>query len=164
MVKSLFFKVLPAAGTGLDLASNPPSAKLAGARRKLPLARLARLELGVPGVALRRWREQVLITRLIVGDRMLERAERGGPEVHAIQILAQPLEGFDQVTDNLVFCRFRHCYCSFVRQRTFPLPGDKKLLALWFPDWQRRICESCQQFGTLFHLNSFWIFVPTVRI
>jgi hypothetical protein len=65
-----------------------------------------RSELGPPPLRL----EQVLIAGPVVGDGMLERAESGGPEFHAIQILPQPLEGFDQVPHYQIFCRFRHCY------------------------------------------------------
>jgi len=50
-----------------------------------------RLQLCSPPLRL----EQVLVAGPVVGDGMLEGAEGGGPEFHAIQILPQPLESFD---------------------------------------------------------------------
>ena len=58
---------------------------------------------------------------------MLERAECCGPEFHAIQILAQPFERFDQVPNNHVFCLFRHCYWPLSRIGHFLLLGVKRL-------------------------------------
>ena len=76
--------------------------------------------------------EQMLVTGPVVGDRMLERAEGGSPKFHAIQILAQPLEGFDQVPHNQIFCRFRHCYSPLSLSGHFLLLEVKRLRAVLF--------------------------------
>jgi hypothetical protein len=67
---------------------------------------------------------------------MLERAEGGGPEFHAIQILAQPLEGLDQVPHDQIFCRFRHCYWPLSHIGHFLLLQVKRLRAVLFRDSQ----------------------------
>jgi hypothetical protein len=44
--------------------------------------------------------QQVLVVSAIAGNRMLETVERRGPKFHPIQIPAQPLELFDQISNN----------------------------------------------------------------
>lgn len=74
--------------------------------------------LRLPG---RRWFQEMLIGGPIVGNRMMEAAERGRPKLHAVQIRTQVLKRFDQVPNNQIFCGFRHCFWAFVPSRTFLL-------------------------------------------
>jgi len=62
------------------------------------------------------------ITGPIFGNGIMEAAERSRPEFHAVQIGTQVLERFDQVPNNQIFRRFRHCLWAFVSSRTFPDP------------------------------------------
>jgi hypothetical protein len=54
---------------------------------------------------------------------MPEGAKRGRPKFHVIQVLAQLFESFDQVPNNQLFCRFRHCYWPLSRIGHFLLLG-----------------------------------------
>jgi hypothetical protein len=52
--------------------------------------------------------QQMLVVWLVIRDRMLKTVECCGPKFHAIQIAAQALQRFDQVSHDHICCRFRH--------------------------------------------------------
>lgn len=78
----------------------------------------------------------MLVAGAVVRNGVLERAEGGRPQFHAIQILAQPLEGFDQVPHNQIFCLFRHYYSPLSPIGHFLLLEDKRLGVVLFRDGQ----------------------------
>lgn len=94
--------------------------------------RMERLDFGAPGLRL----EQMLVAGPVVGNRVLERAKRGGPKFHAIQVLTQPFEGLDQVPHNQIFCLFRHYYSPLSPIGHFLLLEDKWLGVVLFRDGQ----------------------------
>src|SRR5271166_1218298 len=51
----------------------------------------------------------MLVAWVVVRNRMLKTVKCRGPKFHAIQIPAQALERFDQVSHDRICCRFRHC-------------------------------------------------------
>src|SRR5262249_4340007 len=51
----------------------------------------------------------MLIARVVIRNRTLKTLECRGPKFHAIQIAAQALKRFDQVSHDHICCRFRHC-------------------------------------------------------
>jgi len=51
----------------------------------------------------------MLVTWAVFRNQMLKTVECCGPKFHAIQIAAQTLERFDQVSHDNICCRFRHC-------------------------------------------------------
>jgi hypothetical protein len=50
----------------------------------------------------------MLVVRPIVWNLVLKTIERCGPKFHAVQILTQPLERFDQISNDGICWRFRH--------------------------------------------------------
>jgi hypothetical protein len=54
----------------------------------------------------------MLVAGLIAWNGMLKPVECSGPKFHTIQIVAQTLERFDQVSHNRICRRFRHCDIS----------------------------------------------------
>ena len=84
-------------------------------------------------------RQQMLFARLVIGHRMLKAAQRRSPKFHAIQILVQALEGFDQIANDHIFGRFRHRGgpLSVGLGHSAMLLEVKRLRAVWFPDCRR---------------------------
>lgn len=54
----------------------------------------------------------MLVGRLVIRDRTLKTFECLCPKFHAIQVAAQTLKRFNQVTHDRICCRFRHCDVS----------------------------------------------------
>jgi hypothetical protein len=54
----------------------------------------------------------MLVAWVVIRDRTLETVERRRPKFHAIQIVAQALQRFDQVSHDRICSRFRHCDAS----------------------------------------------------
>jgi hypothetical protein len=54
----------------------------------------------------------MLVAWVVIRDRTLKTVERRSPKFHAIQIAAQALQRFDQVSYDRICCRFRHCEAS----------------------------------------------------
>src|SRR5271166_3493239 len=54
----------------------------------------------------------MLVAWVVVRNKMVKTVECRGPKFHAIQIAAQALERFDQVSHDRICCRFRHCDAS----------------------------------------------------
>jgi len=75
----------------------------------------------------------MLVARLKWRDRALEPVEDSRPKFQPIQVCAQPLESFDQISHNRIGCLFRHS--CFTRADIFQCPcfGVKELGAVWFP-------------------------------
>jgi hypothetical protein len=55
-------------------------------------------------------RHEVLVAWLKIGNRMLEAVEDSRPKFHAIQICAQSLKRFDQISHNGIGRLFRHFF------------------------------------------------------
>ena len=75
----------------------------------------------------------MLIARVVIRNRTLKTLECRGPKFHAIQIAAQALKCFDQVSHDHICCRFRHAM-PFVLYPTLQLLRVKRRHAVLFPE------------------------------
>jgi hypothetical protein len=86
-------------------------------------------------------RQQIPIARLILWYRLLEASQSGRPKFHAIEILAQAIQRFDQIVDDHFFGRFRYHNWASIPHRADRLIGIFSLMlkdfgAFWFREWQ----------------------------
>jgi len=77
--------------------------------------------------------EQMLVAWVVIRNPPLKTVECRGPKFHAIQIAAQALERFDQVSHNRIFCRFRHCDALSLVPDVAASFRDKRRHAVLFP-------------------------------
>jgi hypothetical protein len=69
--------------------------------------------MGTAQPTLRVRRQDVLIIRLKIGNRMLETVENRRPKFHPIQLGAQALKGFDQISHDCIGCLFPHSCVAY---------------------------------------------------